>query len=507
MPAADLHVTPFCFTQVHEPFDPTPTLRPAQASIGPHEDQDDMKGPRDYAAGTRAALIALSKGTCYFPDCHAPILEYIEGEPFVTYQIAHIRDANPGNRYEPDMTDDERRGFANLILLCKPHHTLIDKTHPERFTVRDLEQWKTEREGPGMEALQGLRGLTETKLEELIVAAVSGTASVEGEAVVRVARSVAGFAARVRELRRRVERDVALWQRTWQTTRGSVIAWDPKSGERIYAEPPPVETQRHRRAVGIALAEAGDAAAPLVERVKSELAGLRAASVLLRPWADAVLRVTADVCDAAGRWPEPPPFEDDPTLERCLDALTHAVDELTARWRGEEVSEPVAPEPPPEPVEAHEARQLREHRELLDCAMRYARVDALPYDGALAGRLLHAMPFAATLPPVPTLWPYGLDATAGLIAAVARNADDAAFADLLERCLDGPLLTGVYVARHLASLAKRIGDEPRETQGVETARVLLGRVDWSDLDVWNAIEVYGRDVLMIARRPDLRRSD
>jgi len=55
-----------------------------------------VPGPRDYSAGARAALVALANGKCYFPDCLTPIVVFLEDEPFVNFEIAHIRDANPG---------------------------------------------------------------------------------------------------------------------------------------------------------------------------------------------------------------------------------------------------------------------------------------------------------------------------------------------------------------------------------------------------------------------------
>jgi len=71
------------------------------------------------------------------------------------------------------MTDDERRSFANLILLCKPHHDLIDKLRPEEYPVDTLERWKVEREGAesGM-----LASVSEDRLEEMILEAVRETA-------------------------------------------------------------------------------------------------------------------------------------------------------------------------------------------------------------------------------------------------------------------------------------------------------------------------------------------
>ena len=105
-----------------------------------------MAGPRDYSQPTRAALAVLSRGTCYFPDCQRPVIVFIDDEPYVDVHIAHISDAKPGNRYDVSMTDDERRSFGNLILLCKPHHDLVDRAHPNRYRVEDLAAWKANRE-------------------------------------------------------------------------------------------------------------------------------------------------------------------------------------------------------------------------------------------------------------------------------------------------------------------------------------------------------------------------
>lgn len=125
---------------------------------------NDMARPRSYSSGTRAALALLSNGSCYYPGCSKPTIEFLDGEPFVACQIAHIRDARPGNRFDPEMSDDDRRSFQNLILLCKPHHTLVDKSHPERFSTADLGRWKFAKEE---RFLIGTRGVSISD-EELI---------------------------------------------------------------------------------------------------------------------------------------------------------------------------------------------------------------------------------------------------------------------------------------------------------------------------------------------------
>ena len=127
-----------------------------------------VPGPRDYSSATRAALAMLSRGQCYFPGCDAPIMRFIEVEPYIDYHIAHIRDARPGNRFDGSMTDEERRAFSNLILLCKPHHELVDVRHPDQHSVTDLESWKRAREGTSTAQLADVGPVTEDELADLL---------------------------------------------------------------------------------------------------------------------------------------------------------------------------------------------------------------------------------------------------------------------------------------------------------------------------------------------------
>ena len=140
-------------------------------------------GPRAYGSGVEKALYRLSRGTCYFPDCPRRIMEVVEGEPMVAVDIAHIYGANPGSaRYEESMTDAERRAFENLILLCVPHHKLVDGRRRDEFPPEMLQGWKSSNEpAEGIEALASA-GLTDEILEtvmEQIVAQVGPKREVE----------------------------------------------------------------------------------------------------------------------------------------------------------------------------------------------------------------------------------------------------------------------------------------------------------------------------------------
>lgn len=69
-------------------------------------------------------VLALSGNQCAFPDCNNPL---IIDDTFVG-ELAHIYAAEEGGpRYSPDMSDEDRRGFSNLMYLCGHHHTIVDK--------------------------------------------------------------------------------------------------------------------------------------------------------------------------------------------------------------------------------------------------------------------------------------------------------------------------------------------------------------------------------------------
>lgn len=126
-----------------------------------------MPDPRAYSSGTEKALFALANGRCYFPDCEAKVIVFVEGHPVNNVHIAHISGANVGSaRYDSAMSDEERSAFTNLILLCKAHHTLVDVIEPADYPTALLLQWKAEREGRYADDLSALSNLAVTDLEE-----------------------------------------------------------------------------------------------------------------------------------------------------------------------------------------------------------------------------------------------------------------------------------------------------------------------------------------------------
>lgn len=130
-----------------------------------------MSGPRAYSTGTERALFHLANGTCYFPECKRRVVELVGGvdEWVVAVDIAHIYGAKEGSaRYDPGMTDDQRRAMANLILLCTAHHKLVDRVRPEDFPADMLKEWKVASEGASATDLAGLHLDDVSSLEKLI---------------------------------------------------------------------------------------------------------------------------------------------------------------------------------------------------------------------------------------------------------------------------------------------------------------------------------------------------
>lgn len=103
-------------------------------------------GPRSYRSAVEKALFDAATGTCYFPGCAEPTIVFVEGHPVTNVDIAHIRGAQPGSaRYDPSMSNAQRASFGNLILLCRPHHQLVDRVEADKYGVDVLQAWKAAR--------------------------------------------------------------------------------------------------------------------------------------------------------------------------------------------------------------------------------------------------------------------------------------------------------------------------------------------------------------------------
>jgi hypothetical protein len=92
---------------------------------------------------THKMLWARSRNRCAFPGCGRLLVEDVQGAgPSIVGVEAHIVARRPAGPRGAAVTESEDRdGLANLILLCAPHHKLVDD-YPDVYTVDGLLEMK-----------------------------------------------------------------------------------------------------------------------------------------------------------------------------------------------------------------------------------------------------------------------------------------------------------------------------------------------------------------------------
>ena len=87
-------------------------------------------------------LYIKSGNECAYPGCHNVLVD--ENGKFVG-EVCHIEAAMPGGeRFNPNMTNEDRRSFGNLMLMCHQHHVVTDDV--ERYNVEKMKEMKRNHE-------------------------------------------------------------------------------------------------------------------------------------------------------------------------------------------------------------------------------------------------------------------------------------------------------------------------------------------------------------------------
>lgn len=101
-------------------------------------------------AKTTKILWANAAGRCAFPGCQCRLCtaEAAKAAPYTIGEMAHICGERPeASRYDASQSDTQRNAYANLILLCPNHHTLIDKPENlKKYPVEVLHKMKSDHE-------------------------------------------------------------------------------------------------------------------------------------------------------------------------------------------------------------------------------------------------------------------------------------------------------------------------------------------------------------------------
>lgn len=442
---------------------------------------------------TAATVKCLYAGAfrCAHPDCSRPLYKQDNetGDRTLNSRVAHIHARRPGGPRWIEMSPEDNRAEANLLLLCIEHSYEIDEL-PDRYPADVLREWKRAQIQEYEDAQRGWM-LTDVEAGRVLEASAQAIEEHNAGAVLGVVRASERLALASRRARRGPAAEAEAWQATRLRARGAFMAWD-EDGNSVYAEPSRHETERHKAALGAALENAVESLHPLADGANGELAAVRATRPALGPWCIWAARGVDGVIAASSTWPSAPELEDDDRLESALAILVEATDALTAAWRGEP-----APQPPPVPVPTPEPQDpWQDHRELLDRARPYARVDHRPYDAELRAALADAAERAAVIPPVPSALAVGLSTTCHLAAAVGGNADDEVLATLADQdARRRPLSVAVHLLAESARVAETHGRAVPRARAESALVALWDSVDVSDADTWNEADANGHAML------------
>lgn len=142
---------------------------------------------RSYRRADLALLWSRSGGSCSFPECREVlVLEASRGDQStIVGEVAHIEaSSDAGPRSNPNLSDQQRDEYPNLILLCPNHHRLVD-ARDSTYTVDVLRSWKRDTETRFRKSLaEGVVDITFAELEMITQALVNNNKTQSGSITV-----------------------------------------------------------------------------------------------------------------------------------------------------------------------------------------------------------------------------------------------------------------------------------------------------------------------------------
>lgn len=109
---------------------------------------------------TLRELFLKSGNLCAFPGCQHLVMN---ADGVFIADLCHIEAAEPGGeRFNPNMTNEQRRAFDNLLMMCGQHHRVTDDV--TAYPVATLQRFKADHErrfsDPDRVILAGLKDWT-----------------------------------------------------------------------------------------------------------------------------------------------------------------------------------------------------------------------------------------------------------------------------------------------------------------------------------------------------------
>lgn len=114
-------------------------------------------------------LFLKSGNECAYPGCTHKI---ISSSGVFLAQICHIEAANEGGeRFNPNQTNEQRRSFSNLLLMCHAHHKITDDVNV--YTVERMRDIKSQHESKFTDIISTIQNSFADHTEQSTVKAFS----------------------------------------------------------------------------------------------------------------------------------------------------------------------------------------------------------------------------------------------------------------------------------------------------------------------------------------------
>jgi hypothetical protein len=422
--------------------------------------------------------------SCGFPECHEPPYKVVNGALARNSQMAHIQARSEGGpRWLSTMSSDENRAKENLIILCYPHHGVVDDPANEPDYPADvLRQWKTAQiklatEAPYARPME----ISDAQAAEVLRASEQRDFALIDRTVPLV-KAVTRLLATVEQSRQGPREVAAQWQAELDRWRRRPMGWDPDTGETQYASPSPIVQAEYAARIRASLDEGAAVLQPLLIEVETEIVAAVSGAADSGPWSSWLRRAISEVTRTATT-PDAV-ASGDAILLTAIENARKSLEALVLHLRGMDSPEPpeiLVTEDLPNPAEA----LLAVHREVLERGWPFVRVPDKPFDAGLHDEVAAQTELACHFPSSGEFIRLDLPSTALVAAHVARQGSDgdieAIIAGHAER---KPTAAAAFLLLRLEHILEQDGRDELASHAHKALERLIRGFHWEDVHEW-----------------------
>lgn len=425
--------------------------------------------------------------SCGFPQCTEPPYKVVNGALALNSQIAHIHArSEDGPRWLATMSPEENRAKENLIILCFPHHEVVDDpANVPDYPADVLRQWKAAQiklatESPYARPME----ISDAQAAEVLrVSEQREFARIDR--TLPLMKAVTRLLATIDQSRQGPREVAAQWQAELDRYQRRPVGWHPDTGENMYASPSRATRAEYATRIQASLAEVASVLQPLLIEVETELVAAVSGAAEADPWSSWLRRSIREVTRSATS-PDAVAWTEDTVLQAAIADVRKSLEALALHLRGMDAPAPpeiiVAEEPPNRAEEL-----LAEHREVLERGWPFVRVGNRAFDVDLHEKVAAQTELACHLPSAGAFIRLDLPSTALVAAYIARRGSsediDAIIAGHAER---NPTAAAALLLSYLKNILEEDGCDELASDAHKALEELIEGFDWEDVREWDA---------------------